>query len=76
MILTKEEDLFNRAFKQPIVYFFVPNKNEKKYVLTEMVSQNPLRVKSLDMSNDLLNLTKKGKDYAHLNGCVFIENEY
>lgn len=71
----KEEDLFNQGFRNPIIYIFSPSKNHKQFVLTEFMSQNPLRVKSIDANENLHIIIDKGKKYSQSNGYSFIDNE-
>jgi hypothetical protein len=70
-----EEDLFNKPFKQPFLYIFLPHKNHNLYTLTEFVSQNPLRVRSLHASQNLHEIINKGREYSKNNSIFFIDNE-
>ena len=75
MKYTKEEELFNSKFINPLVYIFKSHINNSQFVLTEFLSQNPLRVKSIDSSNDYNSIINKGFLYASKNGYKFIDNE-
>ncbi len=71
----KEEVLFNQSFKFPFIYIFTPSINHKNFILTEYVSQNPLRVRAVDVADSLSLIISKGKMMSIKNGIHFIENE-
>lgn len=75
MKYTKEEILFNQYFSSPIIYIYSNNRNIKQYVLTEFISKNPLRVRSIDASEDINMIINKGRMYASNIGGKFIDNE-
>ncbi len=75
MKYTKEEILFNQSFSHPVVYIFSNSINHKQFVLTEFVSKNPLRVRSVDASEDINMIINKGRMYASNVGGNFIDNE-
>ena len=72
---SKEEDLFNKSFWNSVLYIFKPNKFANSFVLTEYVSQNPLRVRALQASENLHDLIKSGKNLATQRSIIFIDNE-
>lgn len=75
MKYTLEEVLFNQSFKYPFMYIFTPSTNYNQFILTEFVSQNPLRVRAVDVADSLSLIISKGKMLSIKNGIHFIENE-
>lgn len=71
----KEENLFNMTISNPIVYIFTAGKHHNQYVLTEILSNNPLRVRSLAASPNISDIISAGQKYCKTNGYSFIDNE-
>ncbi len=75
MKYTEEKDLFNKNFPNPVFYIFSPSRVSNQFILTEYVSNNPFRVRSIDSSNDVNVILNKGKSIASQNKTIFIDNE-
>jgi hypothetical protein len=66
-----EENLFNSSFREPIYYIF---KNYEFYSIVQLISKNPLSLKTEYSSKNLTEIIEKGAELAKRNGKFFIND--
>lgn len=72
MKYTNEEELFNIKFSDPVIYILYHN---NKYILNNYISHYPLRVYSIEISENIENILEIGKKYSDKEGIKFLNNE-